>query len=439
MNEINALLLAAGNSSRLWPVENKLFLNFLGIPLIQHSLNSLKRSGIKKFIIIAGKNNVLECQKLADFNSDVSVKILVQNNNFGMAGAVLTAESLIQNKKILIVGPSDLTEEYLISDFKTMLKSSPDGIMVGKTLSDYESLGFYTVHKNIVTDIKEKPGSENLTSNIAAIVFDYYKNGSDLIAAIKKSSSYNDDLYEKAKNILIQQGYLIKLLHYNGYWGFLKYPWHVLGLTSYFLSKIKSKVKKAQIHESVNMKGKVYIEDNVTILENVRIVGPVYIGSGTTIGQNCLIRESLIDSNSVIGFASEITRSYIGANCWFHHNYIGDSVILNNSAFGSGAVIANYRLDGLSVKSVINNKKIDSNRTKLGVIVGKNCRIGVNASIMPGIKIGNHTYIGSGIVVDKDIPNDKFLKFRQNNTEIISNLAKHNEGNIEKNLTKLKF
>lgn len=38
--------------------------------------------------------------------------------------------------------------------------------------------------------------------------------------------------------------------------------------------------------------------------------------------------------------------------------------------------------------------------------VGKDCVIGVNAIIMPGVKIGNEVVIGSGSVVTKDIPNN---------------------------------
>jgi acetyltransferase-like isoleucine patch superfamily enzyme len=38
--------------------------------------------------------------------------------------------------------------------------------------------------------------------------------------------------------------------------------------------------------------------------------------------------------------------------------------------------------------------------------IGDNCYIGVNAIIMPGIKIGNSVVIGSGSIVTKDIPSN---------------------------------
>lgn len=38
--------------------------------------------------------------------------------------------------------------------------------------------------------------------------------------------------------------------------------------------------------------------------------------------------------------------------------------------------------------------------------IGKNCFIGINAIILPGVKIGDCVIIGSGSVVTKDIPSN---------------------------------
>jgi len=67
------------------------------------------------------------------------------------------------------------------------------------------------------------------------------------------------------------------------------------------------------------------------VLENAVIRGPVYIGANSIIGNNALVRDhSHIGSNSVIGYSTEVKHSYIGDNCWFHSNYIGDSIVDNN-------------------------------------------------------------------------------------------------------------
>ena len=438
-DDLIVIILAAGDSTRLWPIEDKLFLEFCGVSLIQRSINQLKKIGIKKFVIIANKNNIQNCEKLKNYNTELDLIINIQNNNKGIAGAILSAQKEISNHKILVVSPSDVFEDYLLADFIDIYKENPQAIFVGKLLSGYQPLGYYSEESNIVKGIIEKPSLGSLPSQIAAIVFDYYSEGKKLIEAIKKVSSAKDDLYEKAKVQLVTEGLVIKLLSYNGYWGYLKYPWHVLSIAAFFLSLIKADINKGKIDPSVKIKGPVFIGENVTILENVKIVGPVYIGNGSLIGQNSLIRESIIGNSTVVGFSSEITRSYSGANCWFHHNYIGDSVILNNSAFGFGAVVANYRLDQTSIKSFVQGKKIDTLRTKLGVITGKNSRIGINASLMPGIKIGTNSFVGSGVIVSEDIGDNKFIEYEKKNTRIVDNRVKESVGNFEKNRSSLKY
>ena len=43
---------------------------------------------------------------------------------------------------------------------------------------------------------------------------------------------------------------------------------------------------------------------------------------------------------------------------------------------------------------------------QLNTFIGDNCLIGVNSIIMPGVKIGNNSVVGSGSIVTKDIPDN---------------------------------
>jgi NDP-sugar pyrophosphorylase family protein len=162
----------------------------------------------------------------------------------------------------------------------------------------------------------------------------------------------------------------------------------------------------------------VYIEDDVRILENTKITGPAYIGKGTIIGNNNIIRQSYIGAGCVTGFNSDITRSYVGDSCWFHSNYIGDSVLEGNVSMGSGAALANLRLDDGDILSNVNNEPTLTGRNKLGACIGKDVRIGVNASIMPGVKIGRGSFVGSGVVLDADIPEDTFCVVKQSHVTL---------------------
>jgi bifunctional UDP-N-acetylglucosamine pyrophosphorylase/glucosamine-1-phosphate N-acetyltransferase len=77
-----------------------------------------------------------------------------------------------------------------------------------------------------------------------------------------------------------------------------------------------------------------------------------------------------------------------------HHNYVGDSIIGNNSNLGSGTKIANLRLDKKNIKVIHQGKRNDSGRRKLGAIIGDNVNTGINTSINAGTILGSNVRIG---------------------------------------------
>ena len=109
------------------------------------------------------------------------------------------------------------------------------------------------------------------------------------------------------------------------------------------------------------------------------------------------------------GFGTEIARSFLADQVWTHTNYIGDSVIGRNTSFGSGSVTGNLRLDEKEIPVIIGGEKVSTGTNKLGAIIGENVRVGINTSLMPGIKIGNNCFIGGGISVAQDVPDSKFV------------------------------
>ena len=60
---------------------------------------------------------------------------------------------------------------------------------------------------------------------------------------------------------------------------------------------------------------------------------------------------------------------------------------------GGGAIIANFRLDGQTVKIKYNREQIDTNLKKIGAIVGDGSKIGVNSVINPGTILSKNTKV----------------------------------------------
>jgi len=122
-------------------------------------------------------------------------------------------------------------------------------------------------------------------------------------------------------------------------------------------------------------------------------------------GPNCYIRPYTAIGNSChVGNACEIKNSIImnGSNVP-HQNYVGDSVIGQNCNLGAGTKIANLRLDKKNINTILNGKKLDTNRRKLGVIMGDDVQTGINSAVDVGTIVGNKVFIGPGAMAKGEI------------------------------------
>jgi bifunctional UDP-N-acetylglucosamine pyrophosphorylase/glucosamine-1-phosphate N-acetyltransferase len=142
----------------------------------------------------------------------------------------------------------------------------------------------------------------------------------------------------------------------------------------------------------------------VRVFPGSHIVGPALVGPGCVIGHNALVRGSMLGARSVVGFGSEVARSFLAGGVELHHNYVGDSVLDRGTSMGFGATTANFRIDGRTVPSVVGGERLDTGREKLGLMLGAGTKLGVNTSTMPGVKIGAGALIGPGIRITRDVP-----------------------------------
>lgn len=413
---LKVIILAGGRAERLWPLSDKALISFLGKPLIVHQIERLKKAGFKDLVVVGNQKNL-------SFIKKFGVKAVLQKGS-GQGAAILSAEKLVKNQRLLVINGNDFFEESLFRK-AARLTSNPQvqGFLTGFVVQSYFPGGYLIVKDKLVKGVVEKPDEGKEPSNMVRLVVDYFENVNLLLNSLKKIKKERDDVYELAIDKMIKGGTKFRLLKYEGRWGYLKLPWHTLALMEFFLEKIKQpeidkSVKKA---ENVFIQGPVVIKSGVRIFENAKILGPTFIGENTIVGNNAVVRHSMIGKNCVVGFSTEIARSYVGEGCWFHSNYVGDSVLDENVSLGAGAVLANLRLDEGNITTLVRGEKVDTKRSKLGAIIGKNVRLGVNSSIMPGIKIGKNSFVGAGVVLNKDLGENKFCCLQEQNLKITKN------------------
>ena len=144
------------------------------------------------------------------------------------------------------------------------------------------------------------------------------------------------------------------------------------------------------------------IGNNVTVLAN-SVIENAIIGDAASIGPFARIRpESKIGKNAKIGNFVEVKKSTIGAGSKISHlSYIGDSSIGMDVNIGAGVITCNY--DGVN---------------KHQTTIEDGAFIGSDSQLIAPVTIGKNATIGAGSTISKDTPEDTLTLSRTKQTSL---------------------
>jgi len=410
---VKAVFLCGGRGKRMFPItEDKFLLDFLGQPLLEHQIKAACEAGLSHFVIIANPENIERIEQITKKIPGTKVDLALQKKSLGIADALRSAEPFLRGQ-LLVINPNDVFSSSAYTKIIAEAeKATASSHILGYQVQKYFPGGYLQVNsQNELLHIVEKPNPGEEPSSLVNILIHCHNNSEELLRYIETVRTTRDDVYECALDNMVKAGHKIKVIPYNDFWAPIKYPWHIFKVMEYFLDNAQPYIaSSARISEKAIVEGKAILGDNVKVLENAVIRGPVYIGANSVIGNNALVRDySHIGSNSVIGYSTEVKHSYIGDNCWFHSNYIGDSIVDDDCSLGAGTVLANFRLDEGNIQIEVGDSLVDTGYDKLGAIVGRGCRIGVNASLMPGVRVGPDSFVGPQVCLRQDLGANKMV------------------------------
>ncbi len=408
---MKAVFLCGGIGKRMFPIaEDKFLLDFLGKPLLEHQIEIARAAGLTDFVIIGNPGNIAEIEQMVKRIPGAKFDLALQKESLGIADALRSAEPFLRGQ-FLLINPNDVfSPSACTSIIAHAGRGTATSYMLGYRVEEYFPGGYLEVNSgNDLVHIIEKPAPGREPSNLVNILVHLHSDPEQLLRHIEAVQTTRDDVYECALDSMLREGQRIKVIPYDDFWAPIKYPWHILRVMDYFLDCAEACIApSARVSERACIEGKVILSDNVRVLENAVIRGPAYVGPGSVIGNNALVRDhSHIGANSVVGYCTEVKHSYIGDNCWFHSNYVGDSIIDDDCSLGSGTVLANFRLDETNIRIVVGETAVDTGYDKLGAMMGRGCRVGINASIMPGRRIGSHSFIGPHVCLREDLQANK--------------------------------
>ena len=404
---MQAVILAGGIGKRISPLginKPKAMFRVAGKSIIEHVMDNIKQAGIsiRELVIVTspGENSIRNYLGNGErFGFDL--KYAIQEKPLGQANALLSARDFV-SEDMLVLNANDIYDHRLLSELVQLGQGEAlDVALVGREVTEPNKFGVMKLNSvRKVVGVVEKPEKGEEPSNIAVVGLYYFSpkiwDGLDSTPIGK-----TDDQFERAyQKLICPTGN--DFISYNGPFETYKYSWDLFAINDLFLSQITEyRVDpSARISPTAIVDKNVIIEANVRVLEYAVVRGPAYIGAGTIIGNHTLIRGGVsIGQNCVVGHSTEVTRSIIGDNSWFHKNFIGDSIISDNCSFGAGTITANLRFNEALVRVKVGEERISSGRKYFGVIMAENCRTGCNAVLLPGTKVGPNAVVGPGVVL----------------------------------------
>ena len=134
------------------------------------------------------------------------------------------------------------------------------------------------------------------------------------------------------------------------------------------------------------------VDEGARIGDGTRVWHWVHVSAGARIGRNCSLGQNVYVGNRVV----------IGDNVKIQNNVsVYDEVTLEDDVFcGPSMVFTNV----YNPRSAI-PRKDEYRRT----LVRRGATLGANCTIVCGVTIGEHAFIGAGAVVNRDVPDHALM------------------------------
>jgi UDP-N-acetylglucosamine diphosphorylase/glucosamine-1-phosphate N-acetyltransferase len=416
---MKAIILTAGKGTRLHPLtltRPKHLVPVGGKPIVDHVLAALKHAGVDEAVFVVNYMAQSLQSHLGDGTKyGMKFEYAVQEHLRGTADAASFAEPFVKDDFLLTYGDWLTTPSAIDLVLQTHERERPTATMGVVPVENPEHYGIVEVDDSNIKRIIEKPSREEAPTNLANAGL--YVLSTRIFEAIRntKPSPRGELEITDSFTQLLGGGHKIvaapipsaEMLDVGLLWDLFK-------ANQWALEKTKPRIE-GSIEDGAHLIRPITVEEGARIRSGVYIEGPTFIGKDSDLGPNCFIRPyTSIGRNVRIGNACEVKNSIIMDKTHIGHlSYVGDSIIGENCNLGAGTIIANYRFDGETVKMTAKDSILNTGRRKLGVILGDDVKTGINASLMPGVKIGNNSWIGPGITVRRDLPPNTVVLLKQ--------------------------
>lgn len=413
-----AVILAAGDSTRMKSSMSKVLHPVAGRPMIGHVMDAVSSAGITDAALVLGRD--ADAVAKAAAIDGIEIRSFLQRERLGTGHAVLAARDAIAegHDDILVTyGDVPLITAGPFSAARRHLAEGADVVVIGFHTDKPTGYGRLLVENGDLIAIREEKDASDeerkitwCNSGIMAI------NGRRALGWLDqidnsnaKGEYYLTDLVEIARaaggraiaidapeSELTGCNNRAELAAIERLWQERRrHELMVSGVTmiapeTVFLSHDTQIAQDAVIEPNVVFGPGVTIEASAVIHAFSHLEG-AHVSAGATVGPFARLRPGAnLGAHSKVGNFCEVKKAQIGEGAKVNHlTYIGDAFIGARSNIGAGTITCNY--DGV-------NKHVTR--------IGEGAFIGSNSALVAPVTIGDGAFVGSGSVITEDVPGD---------------------------------
>jgi bifunctional UDP-N-acetylglucosamine pyrophosphorylase/glucosamine-1-phosphate N-acetyltransferase len=413
-----AVILAAGESTRMKSATTKVLHPVAGRPMVAHVVDALAGASILNVALVVGRD--AEAVSAAASTGEATVTSFLQKERLGTAHAVLAAREAIAkgyDDVLVVFGDTPLITAAPLKAARDGLAAGNDVVVIGFQAADPTGYGRLIVEDGTLVAIREHKDATEEERRIT------YCNGGLMAIDGRKAL----DLLERIGNANVKGEYyltdLVEIVRSLGGRAIaVEAPEEELTgcNTRAELAYIERLWQQRRRHEMMlsgvsmiapetvflcwdtELAQDVLVEPNVVFGPGVRVesgaiihafshVEGAHVGAGATVGPFARLRPGAdLGPKSKVGNFCEIKKAEIGAGAKVNHlTYIGDAFVGAGSNIGAGTITCNY--DGV-------NKHVTR--------IGENAFVGSNSALVAPVTIGDGALVASGSVITDDVPAD---------------------------------
>lgn len=442
-----AVILAAGQGTRMKSKLYKVLHPVCGKPMVQHVVDQVEKLQVDSIVTVIGHGSEKVKAQLGN-----SVNYVYQQEQLGTAHAVIQAKDILGDKDgvtLVICGDTPLmTSETIESLFLQHEKMGAKATILTAEASKPDGYGRIVRNEmGVVEKIVEHKDATEAERKITEInTGTYVFDNALLFQALNNVSNENvqgEYYLPDVIEILKQQGETVSAFQTNDFD-------ETIGVNDRVALSEAEAIMRKRINE-LHMRNGVtlidplntYIEADVTIKEDTVIYpgsilkGTTVIGSECIIGPNTEINNCIVGNNTAIkqsvahdssigsdvnigpfahirpastindevkiGNFVEIKKATFGKGSKASHlSYIGDASVGNDVNIGCGTITVNY--DG---------------KNKFMTTIEDGAFIGCNSNLIAPVTIGKGAYVAAGSTITDDVPSEalSIARSRQVNKE----------------------